>query len=184
MQVMLFMQVMDSSAEMMNGRYQLPLTFKRDNPMMPNNLHLAEQRILSLKRKFQRKRDFHQEYSAFMETVISSGHAELVPQDQLKQENGKVWYIPHHGVFYPKKESLCVVFDCSAAYQGVSLNTELIPSPNLTNTLIGVLVRFRLGKIAIMADVEKMFHQVKVSCEFPALSLVARWQCQSATERI
>ncbi len=158
-----FMQVMDSSAEMVNGRYQLPLPFKRDNPMMPNNLHLAEKRILSLKRKFQRNSDFHKEYSAFMETVISSGHAELVPQDQLKQENGKVWYIPHHGVFHPKKGSLRVVFDCSAAYQGVSLNTELIPGPNLTNTLIGVLVRFRLGKIAIMTDVEKMFHQVKVS---------------------
>ncbi len=158
-----FMQVMDSSAEIVNGRYQLPLPFKRDNPMMPNNLHLAEQRILCLKRKFQRNSEFHKEYIAFMETVISSGHAELVPQDQLKQENGKVWYIPHHGVFHPKKESLRVVFDCSAAYQGVSLNTELIPGPNLTNTLIGVLVCFRLGKIAIMTDVEKMFHQVKVS---------------------
>ncbi len=44
----------------------------------------------------------------------------------------------------------------------MSLNTELISGPNLTNTLIGVLVRFRLGKIGIMADVEKMFHQVKV----------------------
>ncbi len=157
-----FMQVMDSSAEMVDGHYQLPLTFKRDNPMMPNNRHMAEQRILSLKRKFQKNSDFHKEYSAFMETVISSGHAELVPQDQLKQENGKVWYIPHHGVFHPKKESLRVVFDCSAAYQGVSLNTELIPGPNLMNTLIGVLVCFRLGTIAIMADVEKMFHQVKV----------------------
>ncbi len=103
-----FMQVMDSSAEMVDGHYQLPLPFKRDNPMMPNNRHLAEQRILSLKRKFQKNSDFHKEYSAFMETVISSGHAELVPQDQLKQENGKVWYIPHHGVFHPKKESLRV----------------------------------------------------------------------------
>ncbi|GAA6102810.1 uncharacterized protein LOC121911178 [Tachysurus ichikawai] len=152
---------MDSSAEIINGHYQLPLPFKKDNLTMPNNRHLAEQRTLALKRRFQKNSGFHKEYRAFMETVISSGHAELVPQNHL--ENGKVWYIPHHCVFHPKKGSLHVVFDCSAAYQGTSLNIELIQCPNFTNTLVGVLVRFRQGKIAIMADVEKMYHQVKVS---------------------
>ena len=157
-----YMHIMDSSAKIVNGHYQLPLPFKKDDPTMPNNRHLAEQlsRTLSLRRKFQRNIGFHLEYTAFMDAVLSSGHAELVPQEQLIQENGKVWYIPHHGVFHPKKGSLRVW--CSAAYQGKSLNTELLQGPNLTNTLIGVLVRFRLGKIAIMADVEKMFHQVKV----------------------
>lgn len=62
-----------------------------------------------------------------------------------------------------KKGSLGVVFDCSAAYQRTSLYTELRKGPNLTNTLIGVLVHFHQGKIAIIADVEKIFHQVKVS---------------------
>lgn len=157
-----FMQIMDSSVEILDGHYQLPLPFKKDNPMMPNNRHMAEQRALSLKRKLQRSSDFHNEYRAFMEMVLSCGYAEPVPQDQLMQENGKVWYIPHHGVFHPKKGSLRVVFDCSAAYQGASLNTELIQGPNLTNSLIGVLVRFRLDNIAIMADVEKMYYQVKV----------------------
>jgi len=121
-----FMQIMDSFVEKVAGHYQLPLPFKKDNPMMPNNHHMAEQRTLSLKRKFQRHSDFHKEYSAFMKTVLSSGYAGLVPQDQLMQENGKVWYIPHHGVFHPKKGSLRVVVDCSAAYQGTSLNTELL----------------------------------------------------------
>ena len=34
--------------------------------------------------------------------------------------------------------------------------------PNLTNSLIGVLMRFRTEKIAIMADVEKMFYNFYV----------------------
>jgi hypothetical protein len=34
--------------------------------------------------------------------------------------------------------------------------------PNLTNSLLGVLLRFRQEKIALMADIECMFYQVKV----------------------
>ena len=158
-----FMQIMDSSAKVVNGHYELPLPFRKDNITMPDNRHLAEQRLSSLKRKFQKNSEFHKEYKAFMETVLASGHAELVPQNQLTQQDGKVWYIPHHGVFHPKKGNLRVVFDCSAGYQGTSLNAELLQGPNLTNTLIGVLTRFRLGQIALMADVEKMYHQVKVA---------------------
>ena len=158
-----FMQIMDSSAKVVDGHYELPLPFRKNNLTMPNNRHLAEQRMLSLKRKFQKSSDFHKEYKTFMETVLSSGHAELVPQNQLSKQDGKVWHIPHHAVFHPKKGNLRVVFDCSASYQGTSLNAELLQGPNLTNTLIGALTRFRLGQIALMADIEKMYYQVKVS---------------------
>ena len=71
--------------------------------------------------------------------------------------------MPHHGVRHPKKHKLRVVFDCSASFQGTSLNDELIQGPNLTNTLLGVLIRFRQEPVAMMADIEGMFHQVKVT---------------------
>lgn len=54
-----------------------------------------------------------------------------------------------------------MVFDCSASYQGTSLNSKLLKGPNLTNSLIGVLLRFCHGNVAILADVEKMYYQVK-----------------------
>lgn len=50
----------------------------------------------------------------------------MVPRDQLIQEDGKVWYLPHHGVRHPKKRKIWVVFDCSAQFHGTSLNEELI----------------------------------------------------------
>lgn len=37
-----------------------------------------------------------------------------------------------------------------------------IPGPNLTNTLTGVLTRFRQDPIGFMADIEAMFYQVRV----------------------
>lgn len=45
------------------------------------------------------------------------------------------------------------------------MNGQLLQGPNLTNTLIGVLTRFREEPIAMMADIESMFYQVRVPSE-------------------
>jgi len=75
----------------------------------------------------------------------------------------RTWYIPHHGVYHNNKPGkLRVVFDCSARYKGTCLNNHLIPGPDVTNSLIGVLLRFRREAIAIQGDIQSMFHQVEV----------------------
>lgn len=51
-----------------------------------------------------------------------------------------------------------MVFDSSAQFGGVSLNDVLLSGPDLNNTLLGVLLRFRREKIAVMADIEQMFY--------------------------
>ena len=43
------------------------------------------------------------------------------------------------------------------------MNCQLLQGPDFTNSLFGVLTRFRLENIALMTDVQAMFHQVKVS---------------------
>ena len=43
-----------------------------------------------------------------------------------------------------------------------SLNDKLLQGPDLTNSLVGVLMRFHQESVALMADVEAMFHQVRV----------------------
>ena len=64
-----------------------------------------------------------------------------------------------------KPDSIRVVFDFSACYQGKSLNGHLLQGPDLTSKPTGVLTRFREEKVAFMADIEKMFCQVKVPKE-------------------
>lgn len=122
-------------------------------------------RLSSLKRKFKRNETFHEEYKTFLSDVIEKGYAALVPQEQLSRKDGRVWYIPHHGVYHPRKGKLRVVFDCGASFNGTSLNAELLQGPDLTNPLIGVLLRFCLEPITLMTDIQAMFHQVKVSEE-------------------
>ncbi|XP_042586291.1 uncharacterized protein LOC122138292 [Cyprinus carpio] len=97
--------------------------------------------------------------------MINKGYAEQLPTQQLKGDSGKVWYIPHHGVRHPRKRNLRVVFDCGAAFKGTSLNQVLLQGPNFTSTLLGVLLRFRQESVAVMGDIQAMFHQVRVAEE-------------------
>ena len=107
---------------------------------------------------------YRRDYTAFMQDLIEKGYAEKVREDQQPSEDGRRWYIPHHGVYHPKKpEKIRVVFDCSATYMGQSLNKHLLQGPDLTNSLVGVLCRFRQEAIAFMCDLEAMFHQFKVA---------------------
>ena len=53
-----------------------------------------------------------------------------------------------------------VVFDCSAKFAGTSLNDQLLQGPDLTNSLVGVLTRFRQEPAAFMADIDATFYQV------------------------
>ncbi|XP_071482839.1 uncharacterized protein, partial [Diadema antillarum] len=83
--------------------------------------------------------------------------AEKAPSDGVE---GKINYVPHTGVYHPQKPGeICVMFDCSAKCDGVSLNDHLLQGPNLTNGLLGILCRFRQKEVTFMADIKSMFHQ-------------------------
>ena len=160
---MRFLEIVSHSAKLQDGHYSLKMPFRKEHPTFSNNLSMAKQMLLGLKRRFQRDERFHQEYASFFTDVISNGYAEKVPQHQLDGVEGKVWYIPHHGVYHPRKNTLRVVFDCAATFKGTSLNSQLLQGPNLTSSLLGVLTRFRQEPVAVMGDIQKMFYQVKVA---------------------
>ena len=142
---------------------------------MPNNKPQAEQRLAHLQRKFIRQPQFHREYKDFMHKVIDKNYAEMVPENELQTKDGKVWYIPHHGVYHPQKGKIRVVYDCAATYKGQSLNQNLLQGPDLTNSLMGVLTRFRQDHIAVMADIEAMFSQVRLRKEDKDLHRFLWW---------
>ena len=157
-----FMESVNMSAHLKDGHYYLNLPMKKLNVQMPNNRSAVMQRALNLKNKLVKNPTFHEEYVTFMNDMLNKGYATEVPETKLNRQDGKVWYIPHHGVYHPQKKKLRVVFDCAASYQGVSLNSELLQGPDLTNSLVGVLSRFRQEPVAMIADVEAMYYQVRV----------------------
>lgn len=147
-----------------DGHYEMPLPFKKERPNLPDNKICAIHRLKCLERKLRRSEQYYKDYKTFMDEIIARGDAERVPEEDI--DKAPAWYIPHHGVYHPQKPGkIRVVFDCSAKYQGMSLNDHLLTGPELTNNLLGVLYRFRRGPVAIMCDIERMFHQFHVKAE-------------------
>ena len=91
--------------------------------------------------------------------MIEQKFCERVP---IYDINKPSWYIPHHGVYHRVKRKIRVVFDCSAKFNGKSLNDCLLTGPDLINSLLGILLRFRKEQVAFQCDITKMFLQFKV----------------------
>ncbi|KAL0163339.1 hypothetical protein M9458_042735, partial [Cirrhinus mrigala] len=157
---LVFLQKLEHGiTQMENGHFEMPLPFK-ERPQMPNNRQLAETRLNQLKRKFMKDENYKRDYMNYMNDIIKRGDAEKTDDSGPP---GETWYIPHHGIYHPKKpERLRVVFDCSAKHKGTCLNEHLLNGPDMINNLTGVLVRFRQHQVALMCDIEKMFHQFQV----------------------
>ena len=157
-----FLMDVNNTIRFSDGHYEVGLPFKNETVQLPNNKGQALQRIGHLRARFKRNQDFYEDYNTFMNDTISKNYATKIPVEELDGPQGRTWYIPHHGVYHPRKHKLRVVFDCGASFKGQSLNKELNQGPDLTNTLVGVITRFRQDYVAIMADIEGMFQQVKV----------------------
>ena len=157
---LLFLEQMQSGImHNSKGHLEMPLPFKC-RPNLPNNKKLAVARLNHLKKRFDRDPLHKQQYCKFMETMLQNGEAETISENALP---GEVNYIPHHGVRHPRKpEKLRVVFNCAAKFKGTSLNDHLLSGLDLTNNLFGVLCRFRRYPVAVMCDIEKMFHMFYV----------------------
>ena len=156
--------IMQESAELCDGHYEIALPWKVFPPDLPNNKIVAERRLWLLKKRLVKDPELHQKYSVFMDDLFDQGHARRVPEKQ--SEGLPAWYLPHHPVTHPQKpEKVRVVFDSAVKFQNVSLNQQILQGPDLTNSLTGVLTRFRERSIAVMADIEKMLYQVRVPTE-------------------
>ena len=158
-------KVTSSMKRLPRGNYQIDLPFHEDCDKFPSNRENVRGRFSTIKRRFDRDPEFFAQYQAFMKAMIDGDFVEEIPEADLLTASGKVWYLPHHAVFHKQKRKIRVVFDCSARFHGTSLNDKLIQGPDLTNNLVGVLLRFRCGEFAFVGDVEKMYYQVKVPKE-------------------
>ena len=157
-------ELWEHSIQLIDGHYELPIPFRRRPPVLANNREMALCRLRSLQTKLQCNTELYDQYCVSMKDMIDKNYAELVTSDRSADDTQLQWYLPHHAVQNVNKPGKSrVVFDCSARYGGTSLNDNVMPGPDLTNWMIGVLIRFREEPVAMMADIEAMFHQVRVS---------------------
>ena len=58
------------------------------------------------------------------------------------------------------------------------MNKRLLSGPDLTNQIVGILVKFREDYLAIMADIEAMFYQVFVANRHRSLLRFLWWEIE------
>ncbi|XP_069610796.1 uncharacterized protein [Ranitomeya imitator] len=152
-----FVNIMDSGfVKDKTSHWVAPLPFKLTRAKLPSNREQALSRLNSLQRTLSNKPQMKEHFVTFMGRIFGNNHAESAPPLQAYEE---CWYLPFFGVYHPRKPNqIRVVFDSSAKHLGTSLNDVLLTGPNLTNNLVGVLLRFRKERVAITADIEQMFH--------------------------
>ena len=152
-----FLSIMDKEFVLdSDSRWSAPLPFRASRPRLPNNRAQALQRAKGLQVSLSKNPVKKQHFLEFMGKLLVCGHAELAPELPADAE---CWYLPIFGVYHPKKPNkIRVVFDSSAQFKGFSLNSVLLQGPDLTNSLLGVLLRFRRDLVAVSVDVEQMFY--------------------------
>ena len=161
----------EDSVKMNEGHYELPIPFSRNVSALTNNRSVAESRLNFLQRKLRSDPDKYSSYKENMTDMLNKGYAEKVPAVNASEQPAAagseaelIWYLPHHGVTNSHKpDKVLIVFDCAAKFQGLSLNDTVLQGPDLTNKLVGVLMRFREEPIALVSDIEFMFYRVKVT---------------------
>ena len=112
--------------------------------------------------KLRKNPDQLRKYDNIINNYLKDG---ILEEFSPNNKTDSVHYLPHRAVLKEERETTKaqIIFDASAKYQDKeSLNDMLDPGPCLLLCIFDILVRFRLGKIGIVADIKKAFLQIAI----------------------
>ncbi|XP_055527048.1 uncharacterized protein LOC129719682 [Wyeomyia smithii] len=156
------------------GRYvvRLPRQSNFDH-MIGESKTTALRRFRYLEKRLSRDPDMKSQYHLFTSEYLTLGHMRQVSTKKCEPEH--VYYLPHHAVLKESSRTtkLRVVFDGSARTStGYSLNDALKIGPIIQDELLTLILRFRKYPIAMVADIEKMYRQVRVHSKDTSLQRI------------
>lgn len=116
-----------------------------------------------LKNSLDKKPDILQEYNKTFHNYLNEGIIEKVPPNLEISKPGSVHYLPHQAIVKQNRQTtkLRIVFDAASKWKNeISLNEALLPGPCLLPILYDILIRFRVGKYGLVADIKQTFLQI------------------------
>ena len=169
------LDILRETTRKVGNHYEVGLLWKSDDVKMPNNYNAALRRLMSTERSLNKQPKKAAAYEEALMGYVNKGHARKLTATETAHTSPKTWFLPHHGVSNPNKSKLRIVFDAAATCKGICLNDMLLTGPDMLQNLVGILMRFREERVALMADITEMFHQVRVRTEDqPALTFLWR----------
>ncbi|XP_062539161.1 uncharacterized protein LOC134207463 [Armigeres subalbatus] len=157
----------ETTSRLPSGRFQTGLLWKNDHIDFPDSKPMAESRLKSLERRLRQKPELFENLKQQIVEYVEKGYAHKITQEEVLCSNPrKVWYLPLGVVVHPKKPGkVRIVWDAAATVQGQSLNSALLPGPDLLSSLPSVLSKYRQRQVAICGDIKEMFHQFQIRPE-------------------
>ena len=142
------------------GRFAAAEKFKKYNSYAN-----AKSRLLKEKRKFERDPTRMEGTFKQIEETMREGHARILDPNR-NVEGLPVWYLPIHVVTRPDKPGkFRICQDAASRVKDTYLNEHLCTGPDLLNSIVGVLLRFRSKAVAMTADIRAFFHMIHVADE-------------------
>lgn len=142
-----------------SGKYVVRIPFKPNPPAIVDSRHMAYIRMRQMHKRFERDSELQMNYQKFMEEYEQLGHMELVPEEEHDDPNAI--YIPHHAATGAKK--FRVVYDGSCkGRNGISINDLQLNGERLQPEITATIMQFRYHRIALCADIVKMYRQILV----------------------
>ncbi|XP_055527334.1 uncharacterized protein LOC129719950 [Wyeomyia smithii] len=138
--------------------------------MLSDSKGVALERFLKIEKRLEHDVEMKQQYHAVIQEYLDLGHLRKVSEEELRFESEGLadrhtYFLPHHAVIKQSSSTtkVRVVFDGSArSNNGYSLKDALLKGPTIQDELLSLLLRFRKHEVALVADMEKMYRQVRV----------------------
>lgn len=149
-----------------DGTFIVKYPFKQDCKFkLGDSKKNALTRLNHLERRFVKNPDLKQQYLDFMNEYQALEHMRfkcLLDEDTSIQETS--FFLPHSAVLRDSETTKCrVVFDASAkSSSGISLNDLILVGPQMQDQLYSILLRMRLKRYVLCADIKMMFRCVLI----------------------
>ncbi|XP_075157722.1 uncharacterized protein LOC142230988 [Haematobia irritans] len=157
------LEIMESTTKYIQSekRWETGLLWRYKNIQLPNSLPMARRRLECLERKMSRDNNLKMFVNNKITDYLEKGYIRKLPKE-YPIDNERSWYLPIFVVNNVNKNKLRVVWDAASKVNNISLNSVLLKGPDMMQSLIGILIRFRERATALCGDIREMFHQVLI----------------------
>ena len=130
--------------------------------LVPGNFITSKKRLSNLKHKLDRNQKLPEQHDKILKDCEKEG---IIEKENDVCEPGTSHYLPHRAVIKENRDTskVRIVFGgCPKQKDQPALNELLHARPCLLPLLYDILLRFRLGTIAVTADIKQAFLQILV----------------------
>ena len=122
---------------------------------------------MSTKRKLLKDKGVATAYQQVLDDYMDKKYPHRILPDEPRPD--VEWLLPHFPVVRPEKSAskVCIVFDGALHFEGNSLSTEALTSPNLQSDVFDIFVKFWKDPVALAGNISHMYHQLVCEEDWP-----------------